>query len=256
MICVTCGLDRTLSPYRHDLDEFGRECFLCTKNPVDDHRFRAERAAAVMTLPEHVEATLRKIGVPRRLRTASWDRVLDEVREAIPVDLVRTISVGLTVETGFGLVGGVGIGKSGALAALLARHVRAVAAKTLLNWDGSPLAFPPGRLAWCDWPTFYEFLQGNAISDAAQEKIAELRRATILVLDDLGRERNRDRQTFAQGALFSVIAARNGACLPTLWTSNSDLDVLDAVYGDAVVSRLVEDNPAFVVDCTTNRRLN
>jgi hypothetical protein len=150
---------------------------------------------------------------------------------------------------GFGLGGGVGSGKTMALAAILRGALTAFAEQTK-----PPTALPPRMrgFEWCCWPEEAIWLTANA--PEASTRCDRLATVSLLVLDDLGRERVKGAYSddWAVSLLDSIISRRNRECLPTLWTSNVPEADLVALYGASFVSRLTQDNPlAWVEEAVT-----
>jgi len=74
------------------------------------------------------------------------------------------------------------------------------------------------------------------------EQVQELKRARVLVLDELGYER------FPE-LLLEVLGARHDACRPTVVTSGLAIAAIDSRYGDATVRKILEIGSGVVVDC-------
>lgn len=74
--------------------------------------------------------------------------------------------------------------------------------------------------------------------------------ADLVVLDDLGREKVTD---WASERLYVLVNERYNALRPTVVTSNFTPDVLAERGYDAIVSRLIEDSRAVVIDAPDYR---
>lgn len=73
--------------------------------------------------------------------------------------------------------------------------------------------------------------------------IEEMCRVPLLVIDDLGKQysrKNSDGWSWAQEQFFAIINARYENYMPTVITTNYDMEKLTEAMGEAIVSRLVE----------------
>lgn len=88
---------------------------------------------------------------------------------------------------------------------------------------------------WVDWAEFV-----GAYADGSRGRLDDLVQASHLVIDDLGRENVRLRESSAQ-ALHTILTKRERGPrpLPTVVTSNSSVDELAKVYDAAIASRLL-----------------
>lgn len=200
--------------------------------------------------------------VPKRLQKVTWSDVAAEVRAAIPDRVVDAARDGRLSGQGFGLLGGIGVGKSGALAALIPNLVSRIAWRRSASGDALQVHEKSLRVLWVDWPMTYSDLQRKALDSTFTEKLrSEMIGVGLLILDDLGREglgrATEDGSTsFGHRILNDVITARNGDCKPTWWTSNVELKGLFALYDGSAMSRLLQDNPPNrVAKEARNRRL-
>lgn len=88
--------------------------------------------------------------------------------------------------------------------------------------------------------TFTEILDemrpkgGNEAPDTVP---ADLYKPAVLVLDDLGTQKVTE---YVSERLFAIIDGRHARKLPTIITTNLDLQQLNATFGNRVVSRMVE----------------
>lgn len=74
--------------------------------------------------------------------------------------------------------------------------------------------------------------------DGEPETFSRVKRASILLLDDLGAEKPTD---WATERLFAVVDARYNAMKATIYTSNLPPDQIATRLGERVASRLAED---------------
>lgn len=199
-------------------------------------------SADLKTANAWVDAQLTRIGVCRREREARMLKVPTEIQAVLPVAPVQALLSGVLPDHGFGLGGGVGKGKTMALAAILRSAIQRFA----LN-----ATFPMPDLRgfnWCSWPE--EAAWFSAHPSDADDRVERLSTVRLLVLDDLGRERVKGSYVddWALTRLDLIVSRRNRECLPILWTSNLNIDGLKALYGGSFVSRLTQDNPLIWID--------
>jgi hypothetical protein len=195
--------------------------------------------------PIFLEAYLRQMGLSDLERAASRDRIPDLIRRVLPDS-----------SAGFGLVGGFGIGKTCALAAMQRHWVEAVIDREMA-WllknahDGYWLAqaIKHGRFSWLqlyswvNWPTAIDAQRAKLfvhnmqydVETWIQDKL--LSNKVTVILDDIGAERV-TAQDWAGEVLGRVIDERLRWGRPTLWTSNLDQVALIERYGARVYSRL------------------
>ena len=261
MTCPTCGLDLQCSPYTPDRQrgQAGPSpCYLCTAFPIVQ-ALAVDRAKLLHDLQDIVAYHMTSSGIPKRLRTATWEGTTPEIKDKILNEDAQTFARGGVPTKGWGLIGKPGIGKSGALAALAARNLKNTLARKITQYCGEGVSLPPNQLIWVDWPDVFAHLQSHAIDPETPTLIDHVKRAKVLILDDLCRERfpkdSTDRVSFGHDALFQVINHRNGQGAPTLWTSNFSIEALMECYGPPIVTRLIEDNLPIELDSTVNRRL-
>lgn len=196
------------------------------------------------TFDSWVEAQLANIGMSRRERGARAAMVPPEIQARMPVEVVQLLQDGVLPTSGFGLCGGIGKGKTMALAALLRVSIARFGKTAPL-----PLPLPTLRaFCWCSWPEEAAWMSAHA--DMTESRVERLSTVPVLILDDLGRERVKGSYSddWPISRLDIVVSRRNRECLPTLWTSNLDLDGLKALYGGSMVSRLTQDNPLIWLD--------
>lgn len=260
-ICPTCGLALRRSPYqpdRHRSPANNGPCYLCTTFPLVQS-LAENRAKIVHDLPDAVAHYMAMAGVPKRLRTATLEDTTPEIKDEIHDEHPGTFASGLVPSNGWGFIGEPGIGKSGANAALCARHIKNALARQITQYCGEGITFSSSGLLWVEWSGSFAHLQSHAIDPETPLFIDRMKRAKVLVLDDLGRERfpkdYKERTSFGHDALFQVISHRNGQRAPILWTSNFKAVVLLDLYGAPVFTRLTEENPPIELSSTMNRRI-
>lgn len=146
---------------------------------------------------------------------------------------------------GFGFWGPPGTGKTWLAAQWVAEFHQAHKGR----WFAENLP-PEDRVFWVHWPTAAEELKRLVIASAGRtaDWVARAKRARLLVLDDLGRERVRGAEDFARGVLVEVVDHRVRHRLPVIWTSNLGPGPLDEFYRGPLASRLLGTWPPFEVD--------
>lgn len=97
------------------------------------------------------------------------------------------------------------------------------------------------------WPEFLASMKGemDRPKGSPQDLLDELRSARILILDDVGAERNSE---WAIEALWLVVNHRYEHLLPMLLTSNCATDALAERVGERIVSRLIEMTVGVAID--------
>lgn len=261
LTCPTCGLSLDRSPYKpdhHRNPADSRPCHLCTTYPIVQS-IAKERAKVVHDLPDAVAHYMAMAGVPKRLRTATWKETTQEIKDEIVGEHSGTFASGMVPANGWGFIGESGIGKSGANAALCALHIKNALARQITHYCGEGITFSSAGPLWVDWKGAFAHIQSHAFDQETYAFINRMKRAKVLVLDDLGQERFpkdfKERTSFGHDALFQVISHRNGQQAPILWTSNLKAQVLLDLYEAPVFTRLIEENPPIELSSTMNRRI-
>lgn len=184
-------------------------------------------------------------GLKRREASAELRKIPASILQAIPSEFrdgKRWV--------GFGIGGGTGIGKTQAIASVLMAVLNLWAERVIvpsIRDDYDRKRFPSVR--WACWPDEVHWLRSHAIN-GAEERIEQLAKADVLILDDLGRERIKGdySQDWGASQLDYIVNSRYRAELPTIWTTNVRQTDLVGLYGAAMVRRLIEPNPMTWVD--------
>lgn len=156
---------------------------------------------------------------------------------------------------GFGLCGGTGVGKTGLLAVAAREWARCSAEHTLRTWSVLHGAWAP---RWAPWTRTLFDLRSKIRQDgwALEDAVGDLAEAPLLVLDDLGKERESE---WGAEVLEMVVETRLRHRRATLWSSNFSPGALAERYGrvgSPLVSRLCEIAPAFELPVgLTDRRV-
>ncbi len=233
--CPECA-----QPDCQDVIERRGWCWACERN----RRIAEEAAKFRDGVSGSIGRHLFEGGIARAELWANWEDVPPSIAKAIPPAWLDGEWVG------FGLGGNTGIGKSMALVAGLKRILGRFAEEEIvpsITEDGPKKAFPGFR--WSSWPSEVHWLRSHAI-DGADERAESLAEVTVLVLDDLGRERMKGdfTQDYAFSHLDFIITERYRNGRPIVWTTNLKLADLAQLYGAPTLRRLIEPNPLAWVD--------
>lgn len=148
---------------------------------------------------------------------------------------------------GCGLVGGVGLGKTWALARHAASRVEAVVQRAP---DPHTALLPHAFVVWVNWPEKAEQIKRLSVRPGTdlEDWIDRAKVAGALYLDDLGRERQKGEDDFSLGVLSEILDHRYRFALPVFWTSNlTTPEEFNAVYNARMVSRLLSTWPPFLL---------
>ena len=213
-----------------------------THSDPDRGRLIADLQAAQ---PRFLEAYLQSAGLADLERSARWERIPSQIQGLLPEPTAN-----------FGLVGGFGIGKTCAMAALQRQAADALIVRAIAKLLENPeqdfllrealkrgrIPWPP-RHSWINWPTaiaaqrakLFVRDQKQDVETWIQDKL--LSPHVIVILDDLGAEHVTS-QDWAGEVLARVIEERSRWQRPTVWTSNLDKAAVVGRYGARVFSRL------------------
>jgi DNA replication protein DnaC len=174
--------------------------------------------------PEVAEQRLEKAGVAPRYASASFAMVKELPEAKTAVKIATEWADAPLTDRGFFFVGTPGVGKTYLAVAALRKKVE----EGLLNakFINVPLFLDKIR-------TSFKFSD-----DSAQAEFDFLcNRASLVVLDDFGKERATD---WATERLYVLVESRYSKMLPVIVTSNRTLDELNDLGYGATVSRLTE----------------
>jgi hypothetical protein len=161
-------------------------------NPADIALVKAQREWELICPPLYRETELPRLPIDRE--------VLDRILRWEPG------------KTGLGLSGPSGAGKTRAMFLLLEKHhfagrrIRAFSAKKFENWCHKKFEK----------------------DDDAKVRIEEARRASIVFIDDIGKEKYTDR---VESEFYDLIEHRTSHLLPILWTANATGQQLEQMMG-------------------------
>jgi DNA replication protein DnaC len=188
-------------------------------------------------------------GLKRLEANADITRIPERILHALPMGFQKG-----HLEGGFGLGGAIGIGKTQAVAAFVIALMFGCAEEKIvpsITAEGTfRMRFP--SVSWSSWPDETHWLRSHAFNGAG-ERVDQLATSSLLILDDLGRERVKSpyTQDYAASQLDYIVNSRYRDELPTIWTTNLREGSLVELYGASMVRRLIEPNPlAWVSDLT------
>ena len=151
------------------------------------------------------------------------------------------------VPTGYGLIGGTGVGKTFALVRHAADRVEQIVQACPLP---SEARLPFAWATWENWPERAEEIKRLSTKQGRdlEEWIQRAKVATCLYLDDLGRERIKGEDDFSLGVLAEIVDHRYRQGSPVFWTSNlGSPDEFGKIYPGRMVSRLLSTWPPFLL---------
>lgn len=197
-------------------------------------------------------------GVRPRELEAEFSEIPPRILQCIPGPVRTSIGDGSIsqLRKGFGLGGPIGCGKSCAVSATIKLGLSEWAFRNFQVW-GNPISSIPREcpdVLWVDWPDVADHMLRHAIdSDCIDELMSKMKKARIVVLDDLGKERlptmkDPNALPFSQAQLDICIAYRNSQMAPIFWTTNLSEKDLASIYGPATYTRLIQDNPGEWLD--------
>lgn len=162
----------------------------------------------------------------------------DDIRAAIRAPALRKVAaMDLDDTKNVILLGPTGCGKSTTLGLCVRRYLERTAYRVqhFYGWQ-----FP--RVVWACSREVVAAASGHPLGKGEPELIADAKKASLFILDDLGLERD-------AGPVLDVLQARYTAGKPTWTTSGSTLEQLTEKLGEAFVRRVTELNgkPGIVV---------
>lgn len=239
-------------------------------------RLAVWRSREIEQIEMSVTAKLTSYGLsPAEAMHAALDQIPIAIKRLVPRDdAVALIGVDALPTTfhGFGLSGGQGAGKTFAMAAMLKSRIREQLLAALQRMPAAPDEFdtqsrPWHALAgfrWVNWPEAAAWLKTSAMQDRGaaiiEGMITRWLGAPLLVLDDLGRERNARgtgyTEDYASGVLDRVVDHRTRFERPLLWTTNLPASAIAQRYGASLASRLLGYAPLIEIPTLPDRRLS
>jgi DNA replication protein DnaC len=200
-----------------------------------------------------VATALEVAGVPPRFRDRTLAGFERRTGTAKALDAARRLAGDEAPTGGLVLLGPPGVGKThlsvGILADRAARWLRDHPAE-LREEAGTLIVRPPFRSRFASVPALLDELREAAQLPGAADPLQPLKSAPLLVLDDLGREKATE---WAVERLYVLIDRRYADLLPTVATTNFDLDELADRGYEAMLSRLLEGSTAIRLGATDYR---
>jgi len=192
-------------------------------------------------------------GMEEKELSAEVRKIPGLIKRAVPRECVLSFTRGHTPITGFGLGGATGGGKTYAVAAL----VKCLAEILVPESDQNQGALNLKWLYWISWPHMADKLRKHAVDGTVDHLVERACQVSLLILDDLGRERIRGsyHDDFATSQLDLIIDDRHRKGFTTLYTTNlSHLDFATR-YGGPITSRLFGMSPLIFIDGLKDLRL-
>jgi DNA replication protein DnaC len=220
----------------------------------------AYREALHANARDWISRWLKRAGLSERERGAEALKVPAALARAIKEQAPRQhadMMRGVIPDSGFGLTGEVGTGKTFALVVMFAQLLQA-------QWTADPRREVVSRnwLAWRRWPEVTSEVRVIAAREQGGYAEAETmmkRLATVpaLVLDDLGGERMRAEyeDDWVASMLDLLIDRRHNAMLPTWYTTNLARNEFMDRYGARLLSRLCGENTLVTVPAGPDMRM-
>lgn len=203
------------------------------------------------THDERVASMLRFAGVPKRYELARFDnwRQTTGTRKALQV--ARRVA---ERPANVIFVGPWGCGKTRLTASLMAarveRWMEAYPQEIIEDGPEGMVTRPPFASRFAGVPELLDAIRRSYEYDDEPDPLRPLRRAPLLILDDLGREKATD---WVLERLYVLIDGRYADQRPTIVTTNVALDELARRDYGAMVSRLTEDGTVVKITAADQR---
>ena len=180
----------------------------------------ARMSALTKALRAYGECSFENWNAQREVENTSWGGVsynITDQQKALRIATKRAMDYVEEPEGHLFIFGAFGAGKTHLAAAI-----------------GKALAEKNMRVEYQNLPRLFDELRAAAGDFAVDERMKPLLNSDVLILDDLGAEDATSQ--FIQGRLFRLVDERMH--LPTIFTSNLDLPVLEQKIGGRLQSRL------------------
>lgn len=205
-------------------------------------------------MDERLRKVLEKSGMPTRIQRSTVEGITPEIKAMLPG------------KGGFGLLGPVGSGKTGAVAATVIAMIEKDLERVVTQMEPwfdprEGTIFPSSPLCWISWPETVNHIRvlsnGDQGIGKADEIVRRMARSRWLVLDDLGAERIRGdyADDWATTQLDLVIDERYNELRPIWFTTSLTKREFGGRYGRRMIDRLAPENPMIEVGQIESRRL-
>lgn len=206
--------------------------------------------------PAVVARALGRAGVPPRFQDARLDAFAARPGTRTAQEAARAV---VTDPKSLLISGQPGTGKTHLVVAALAARIEAwLVAHPEPDPDPIDAYFGRTRRPWSPpvepfvvVPTFLDHVRSSMRREVADDPLAELFEPTLVVLDDLGREKASE---WVVERLYVLLNERYNHCLATLVTTNFTPEQLVARGYEPHISRLAEDGRFVVIEATDYRR--
>lgn len=252
--CPECRRD---FPYLVDCADGRERCWECSRGYETAVRRRHEGALLLARIDVVVAGELKRAGLSPREARSTVEGITEAISTASGLSLAPFLR-GVTPRRGLGLLGPAGVGKSGALAAVLGACMHARLTRDLPEQGGAALS---PWLVWLSWPETVNGLRVGSMRDGglqeAEEFVQQAGRIEVLVIDDLGAERLRGSyvEDWAASQLDLIVDARYRADRRTWFTSTLDPQELIHRYGQRLFSRLSSEGDLVQLPRSGDRRI-
>jgi DNA replication protein DnaC len=223
------------------MEDSSRLCVRCREKLI----IKQEGELILANINIVVPKVMKRIGCSDIDTEAIAHKIPKEINKLLPRDKVKNIMANNQPNSGFGLSGTAGCGKTMCMAFILKQYIIGYLKRDLpLNGEAS-LHYISAK--WVSWPKFAEYIRSNFVRNQIKvlEEIEQTIHTKFLILDDLGAERRKDgyQEDFATSKLDEILDERYRRGLGTLYTTNLSPENLGEFYGARMMSRLMGRNP-------------
>lgn len=217
------------------------ECPVCSANAIADQQAKRDATQGEDLRRQRGEAMLEQSGIPPRLRNASLKSYTcqTEAQKAAlkqVCDYAKALDTHLETGDGLIMMGNMGTGKTHLATGLIRYATRHLAVPA--RYITAPALFSRIRASY------------NSHTETEADILAELVRAPLLVLDEIGVGKGSDNEL---NVTYSLLGQRYDECRPTIIITNLMSADLKAWLGERVVDRLRETSPVVLFDWESHR---